>query len=322
MNREKLIFVICLAGLRVYKAARFTAYKNPKKISIATWNTQTFFDADFSGNEYSEYSSSKSGWSEEKYYVRLLRLADALEKIDADIIALEEIENLNVVYDIVNVLPFTSSLRYAVFARQPGSSLGLVLFSRYPITGAKTHQIQLPQVLPATLRPVLEVHVKVAEKDVVVLVNHWKSKASGGETGKIIRQCQNRLLAECVSQLKKEAAGNSLIIAAGDFNQTTAEFEIDRESRKILFCTNNSTEEAESVWFKTADVDEGSYYFRDNWEQIDHIFLFSEKYRFGFCGTVNGRMFVRYDGTPNAYKLYSGNGLSDHLPLKAEIHLR
>ena len=319
--RKKLV-VVCVLLLLVYKAVQFACYKNPKKISIATWNAQTFFDADFSGSEYSEYSSSKSGWNSEKYYVRLLRLVDALQQIDADIIALEEIENISVAHDIIKLLPFSSKLHYAVFAKQPGSALGLLVFSRYPITEAQTHQIQLPGIPPESLRPVLEIHVKAGGKDTAVLVNHWKSKASGGETGKIIRQCQNRLLAECVSQLKKESAGNSLIIAAGDFNQTTAEFEIDRESRKILFCTNNSTEEAESVWFKTADVDEGSYFFRDNWEQIDHIFLFSEKYRFGFCGTVNGRMFVRYDGTPNAYKLYSGNGLSDHLALKAEIHLR
>ncbi|MBO7421476.1 MAG: endonuclease/exonuclease/phosphatase family protein [Spirochaetaceae bacterium] len=318
--RKKLV-VVCLAGLLAYKAVQFVCYKNPKKISIATWNVQTFFDADFSGSEYSEYSSTKSGWNSEKYFARLLRLVDALQEIDADIIALEEIENISVAHDIIKLLPFSSKLHYAVFAKQPGSALGLLVFSRYPITEAKAHQIQLPGIKPETLRPVLEVHVKAGGKDTAVLVNHWKSKASGGETSGIMRQCQSRLLAECVFQLKKEAAENALIIAAGDFNQTTGEFETESGGR-VLFRGSNFTETAESVWLNTANTSLGSYYFRDNWEQIDHIFLFSEKYRFGFCGTVKARMFVHADGTPNSYKIYTGTGLSDHLPLKAEIYLR
>ncbi|MBO4728945.1 MAG: endonuclease/exonuclease/phosphatase family protein [Spirochaetaceae bacterium] len=318
--RKKLVAVFVLL-LLVYKAVQFACYKNPKKISIATWNAQTFFDADFSGGEYTEYSSSKSGWNSEKYYVRLLRLVDALHEIDADIIALEEIENLNVAHDIIKLLPFSSKLHYAVFAKQPGSALGLLVFSRYPIKGAKTHQIQLPEIAPESLRPVLEVHVNAGGKDIAVFVNHWKSKASGGKTSEIVRQCQSRLLAECVFHLKKDASENALIVAAGDFNQTTGEFETGSGGR-VLFRGNNFAEEAESVWLKTADSDLGSYFFRDNWEQIDHIFLFSDNFRFGRCGTVKTRMFVHAGGTPNTYKIYTGTGLSDHLPLKAEICLR
>ena len=62
--RKKLVVVFVLL-LLACKAVQFVCYKNPKKISIATWNVQTFFDADFSGSEYSEYSSTKSGWNSE-----------------------------------------------------------------------------------------------------------------------------------------------------------------------------------------------------------------------------------------------------------------
>ena len=359
MSRKHAVFLVCLAALAVCKAAQFISYINPKKISIATWNLQTFFDAEFSGDEYSEYSSSKSGWSAEKYYARLLRLADALEAIDADIIALEEVENLNVVHDIANVMPYMSKLRYAAFARQPGSALGVAVFSRWPITEAYAHQIQLPQTRPQTLRPLFEVHVKVAQKDVAVLVNHWKSKASGGAAGGILRQCQQSLLASRIAELKcGENCKNALIVALGDFNQKTEEFEIDAESNEVLLRGMCNTEKVKSLWLAHAVSDcansesgkssgfslrasssktaasgtgsisgsplgsSGSYFFRDSWEQIDHIFLASENACFGECGAVTKRMFLHQDGTPNTYKLYSGSGLSDHLPLKAEICLQ
>lgn len=358
MSRKHKIFLTCLAVLAVYKAVQFISYLNPNKISVATWNVQTVFDADFSGDEYSEYASSKSGWSAEKYYARLLRLADALEAIDADIIALEEVENLNVVHDIANVMPYMNKLRYAAFARQPGSALGMLVLSRWPVTEAFAYQIQLPQTKPETLRPLFEVHVKIHKKNVVLLVNHWKSKASGGAAGGILRQCQQALLTSRISELKcGENCENSLIVALGDFNQKTEEFEIDAESNEVLLRGFCNTEEVKSLWLEPAisggasgkgsvhgwhswrgsfsnfnnrsansengakAESAGSYFFRDNWEQIDHIFLASENASFGECGTVAKRMFLRQDGMPNAYKLYSGSGLSDHLPLKAEIFI-
>ena len=323
MSRKHTILLLCLAALVIYKTVMFISYINPEKINIATWNVQTFFDAEFSGSEYSEYASAKNGWSAEKYYTRLLRLADALDAIDADIIALEEIENLNVVHDIANVMPYMTKLRYAVFACQPGSALGVAVFSRWPITSAKAHQIQLPQTRPETLRPIFEVHVKVAKKDVAVLVNHWKSKASGGETGGILRQCQQALLAGCIAELKqRKNYDNDVITALGDFNQKTEEFQIDYDAKEVALNGVQNTEKVKSVWFESAVSGAGYYFFRDSWEQIDHIFLASDNICFNECGTVTKRMFLRQDGTPNAYKMYTGTGLSDHLPLKAEICLR
>ena len=320
MSRKNIFFLVCLAALVIYKTVQFISYINPKKISIATWNVQTFFDADFSGNEYSDYASTKNGWSEEKYYTRLLRLADALDAIDADIIALEEIESLKVVYDIVNVLPYAGKFHYAVFASQPGSSLGVLVFSRYPITDAVAHQLQIPQVLPKTLRPILEVHVRMPRQDVVLFVNHWKSKASGGEMSQILRQCQQALLADCIAELKQQKNyDNAVIIALGDFNQKTEEFQIDYAAKEVLLNGIQNTEKVKSVWLEQAVSGDGSYFFRDSWEQIDHIFLASDNVSFGECGTVSKRMFLRQDGMPASYRIYSGSGLSDHLPLKDEL---
>jgi len=276
----KRLVIAVLVFLFAYKIIQFIEYVDPKKISIATWNVQTFFDVDFSGTEYSEFNNPKTDWSKEKYYVRLLRMAEALTKINVDVVALEEIENINVVYDIVDVLPYTSKFHYAVFAKQQGSPFGLALFSRYPISKARTHQIQPMQnisVESVSFRPILEVHLKVPKNDVVIFVNHWKSKASDAELSKIFRQSQQRMLADCIFYTKEETKSENLVIAAiGDFNQKTEEFEIDKTTSEIVFSGTHSVEYMKSSWLEKSNESVGSYYFADNWEQIDHIFLWSK----------------------------------------------
>ena len=72
-----------------------------------------------------------------------------------------------------------------------------------------------------------------------------------------------------------------------------------------------------SPWF---DYEAGSYFYRDNWETIDHFLL---PYSF-FTGTgweysdfnvLNTAPFTNSAGTPNVYNPRSGRGLSDHLPI-------
>ena len=60
-------------------------------LKLMNWNLQTFFDSNFDGNEYTEFKNKKSGWSQEKYEIRLDRLASVVKKLDADVVIMEEI---------------------------------------------------------------------------------------------------------------------------------------------------------------------------------------------------------------------------------------
>jgi hypothetical protein len=68
----------------------------------------------------------------------------------------------------------------------------------------------------------------------------------------------------------------------------------------------------------------GSYYYKDNWETIDH-FLLTEQFfdkagwDFSTCRVLAGEPFTNAKGTPAAYNPRSGYGLSDHLPLMLEL---
>ena len=81
---------------------------------------------------------------------------------------------------------------------------------------------------------------------------------------------------------------------------------------------------------------EGSYYFKNSWEKIDHIFYESDTGGSGasetsYAGTAYIEpllFFVLYepplvaDGKPVRYNVLTGEGYSDHLPLgfRFEIH--
>jgi endonuclease/exonuclease/phosphatase family metal-dependent hydrolase len=98
---------------------------------------ETFFDAVFDGNEYKEFSSSRSGWCESKYRVRLERAASVIKKIGCDVVVLEEMEKSGQLRDISNQLSATFSrksvYRHGFFAAEEGASIGCGILSRYPI---------------------------------------------------------------------------------------------------------------------------------------------------------------------------------------------
>jgi endonuclease/exonuclease/phosphatase family metal-dependent hydrolase len=85
-----------------------------------------------------------------------------------------------------------------------------------------------------------------------------------------------------------------------------------------------------SPWMEETDITEtgsGSYYYNGQWETIDH-FLFSgaafdgDGWDFAEFRVAGIYPFSGGDGTPNAYVPWTGNGLSDHLPLLARLTLQ
>jgi hypothetical protein len=79
-----------------------------------------------------------------------------------------------------------------------------------------------------------------------------------------------------------------------------------------------------SPWFaelrKENNDSSGSYYYKNNWETIDH-FLLSPQFFDGIgwdfesARILNFPPFTNARGTPAAYNPRTGSGLSDHLPL-------
>ncbi|MCL2762063.1 MAG: endonuclease/exonuclease/phosphatase family protein [Treponema sp.] len=68
------------------------------------------------------------------------------------------------------------------------------------------------------------------------------------------------------------------------------------------------------------ELEDGSYYYRNNWETIDHFLLSTQLFEktgwyFDTCKVVNIPPFANERGFPVGYNPRTGSGLSDHLPL-------
>lgn len=335
--------LLCFVLLELLIGCGFGCASDTKEISFACWNVQTFFDANNDGVEYAEFRKGKN-WNKETYLVRLQRLAEVIKALDCDVFALEEIENEKVVRDILNQLAGTSwknskNWNYTCFAKEPGASIGCAVFSRFPLGDMRVHSmdVRVEEETQPSCRPIVQVSVYVGETQLVLLVNHWKSKSGSGDSD-VWRNWQESLLTDRICKVLSEKEGVS-VVACGDFNRDIEEFEICSVNENdysgagngIVRLRNFHPDVFEngsyvllfSPWLASDGAvkkDGGSYFYKGQWERIDHIFT---------CGNAVAREFetcaripwAEDDGVPVSYKIYNGTGYSDHLPLKCTISL-
>jgi endonuclease/exonuclease/phosphatase family metal-dependent hydrolase len=80
-----------------------------------------------------------------------------------------------------------------------------------------------------------------------------------------------------------------------------------------------------SPW--ASELEDGSYYYKNDWETIDHFLLSGQLFRssgwnFDSCQVVNIPPFTSAKGRPMAYNPRTGSGLSDHLPLLLMLRMQ
>lgn len=299
-----------------------------KNISLVCWNLQTFFDATTTGTEYKEFKSSDR-WNKEKYLNRLNKLCEVMTFLNPDVFVMEEIENEAVIQDIANVLAGGSwehkkNWQYTCFAKESGSSIGCAVFSKYELTSLKVHSLDIrtqSEEQPSS-RPLMQVTVCAGNKDFELFVNHWKSKSGGEDETEIWRDWQELVLAENTLKLNPDQA----IVMCGDFNRSAEDFIVNLPQKKnsnTLLRGINSLMEAYSPWFEKDGkftFDTGSYYYNGEWERIDNIFLAGNTLLVSFS-TVSDSPLADEEGIPASYKIFTGEGCSDHLPLKCVISI-
>lgn len=344
-----VLLIASMASVLFTSCSESSSFLNPaqERVTVMTWNTQTFFDSVDSGTEFDEFRDTKNGWNAEKYGERLDRLCSVLTLCGKrtgmetgagpDIVVLEEIENEGVVRDICNRLNQRSTYRYAAFVPPAaGSAFGSAVLSRYPVTRVTAHSVDpanAPNAEEISLRPMLEVKLIVGEDTLTVFAVHWKSKSGETDGGNVedtpsarARLAQERLLVERIALLDAEC---EFWIACGDFNQRYDEF-------TLMGDYGNCWDD----WLARCDSGEipgpaGSYYYKDSWDTIDN-FIVPKSFLQNDGGNV--REYAEWkvsdfrvvaetpiaddDLLPNRYAIFSGNGVSDHLPLVLVLEKR
>ncbi|MDR2370074.1 MAG: endonuclease/exonuclease/phosphatase family protein, partial [Treponema sp.] len=209
------------------------------------------------------------------------------------------------------------------------------------------------EVIP---RPVLEAWIdpdNTGGGAMVLFVCHWKSKLGGEDGTEALRRASARVILRRIEEIRKDYPAVPALIM-GDLNENHDEF-YRRDARIIsalmpddpgaaalaeksgqtdfLVLSKNKPPAAsffpETEAFFTpwgSDLENGSYYYENNWETIDHVllsrdFFDSSGWEYESCRVFNDEPFINSHGYPRAYNPKNGTGLSDHLPLLLTLRM-
>jgi hypothetical protein len=354
-----VVFAVCrfaLAGaaVGVLPLACTNAPAAPSTLSVVTWNVEALFDGRDDGSEYAEYREAQ-GWSEEKFRSRLTAIAKAFDQFalvdqfslvdqfdhvaqtkagPPDVAVFIELENERVLNLLAEEYLVQFGYHQGYFAKRDGQSLGIGVLSRYPITKALSHGYSRDgKSIP---RPVSEVWVEAAGEEIVILVCHWKSKLGNPAASLALRNDAAALVRRISEDIRaeRESEGKAAvpILLAGDFNQTAAEFFAEGFPFPVTgnredFHQSRQTLDAPLFWTPwDSELDGGSYYYKGEWESIDHFFLSGaffdgRAWDYGGIKALKGAPWTGANGIPQSFNPRTGSGLSDHLPLLLMLSL-
>ncbi|KDM92283.1 endonuclease/exonuclease/phosphatase family protein [Photobacterium galatheae] len=147
--------------------------------------------------------------------------AKAIKEVDADILALQEVDNLKVLDKFVS--EYLGGMKYQhkmlIDANDP-RNIDVALISRYPIKHVTTHRAERNHNHTASLfsRDCLEVLLDVDGKDFVVYINHFKSMMGGRDNTHNRRKEQVDRVAEIITEQWKHNNFSGNYAVLGDFN--------------------------------------------------------------------------------------------------------
>jgi len=325
-------------------------------LTAASWNVQALFDGIEDGTEYDDYGVS-SGWSDEKYRVRLERIGEVVALMTPggpDLLALQEIENGRVLEGLAKGTLRKYGYGYTAKAALPGAALGIVLLSRFPLSRIKAHQASVRG--GETPRPILEARVETAAGPVLVFVCHWKSKLGDAEQTEAVRTASAGVLARRIAELAQEDPAIDIVVL-GDLNENWDEFErqgsmlptaLLPDNPRAAFVTgvaDSADSYAGNLLVLSPEIPPlaacfpgavalhspwpnspwpGSYAYRGAWETIDHVLLnpalFDSKgWEYDAFAVLDSPILVDENGYPRTYNARTGSGYSDHLPVVVEL---
>ena len=310
-------------------------------LKIATYNVDNLFDLKKSGHEYKEYIPfTKSNWNRRTYQIKLKNISHVIKDINADIIALEEVESLQALKDLRYQLKRDGVYyKYYKIANLKNTTVKVAILSKIPFV--YTHEIAVTSSYK--YRNILEAKFKIGDEDLYILVNHWKAK-SGPESMRIVS-------AKKLLKRVKELGRDKNIIALGDFNSHYEEYKIFKRKRRLnntggitginhILGTINYQEKSTKVkvapykfynlWYDIPENQRYSYIFHNKKEALDNILVSKHllnhtglKYKensiraFEKHYLFHGKHIYRWQITKKYPYKHKGKGYSDHLPVVA-----
>ncbi|GAB6282513.1 MAG: endonuclease [Ignavibacterium sp.] len=343
LNHKFYIFVVCTIIISLSPIS-FSQKNSVDTITVAFWNLENLFDTenDSIKNDEEFLPEAKSKWDTDKYEKKLFNLSRVIRSMNnekgPDILGVCEVENKKVLIDLTK--KYLPELKYEIAHLESPDNRGIdvaLLYkkNKYKINFVKGDTVKLEDGYPTRL--ILFTSLKTKNNDTLNLfVNHWPSRR-GGETASE----KNRIVAAKVLRKNIDSLfgknPESKIIILGDLNDEPNNISItDYLKAKPYLCENKADSLNENdllnLAYKTFIEGEGTYKFRDKWNQLDQMIISKsfidnskfyyhcssfEIYKPYFLQTHSGK----FQGAPFptfGHGRYLG-GYSDHFPILAKF---
>ncbi len=328
MNKMiRLIFLITI------HCSLFIVHLNAKAFTVASYNVENLFDLQDDGTEYKEYKPNIKYWNKKLLNIKLTNISKVINQLDVDIIALQEIESQNALKLLLEKLSF---YKYSHFLKNPDSSVGLAVLSKFPIIKTNTIQIDKFDIYS---RPILEVIFKIDNKKFKIYINHWRSKRAGeNERIKYAIALKNYIF---------NLDEDDDYVLLGDFNSNYNEYQTFKYDKKlnntygitgINHILNTTIDEKPILSSNIMDYEKQIHF--NLWLELKKQNRFSYKYR-GDNNTPDNMLLPKalFDNDnisyiPESFKVFKPNylyknnkikrwkknkGYSDHLPILASF---
>lgn len=312
-------------------------------LKIASYNVENLFDLKKSGYEYREYiPNTKSQWNSKTYKIKLQNIARVIKDINADIIALVEVESLQALKDLRFTLKQKGlHYKYYKIANRKNTTVKVALLSKIPFVYAK----EVAVTSSYKYRNILEVKYSINNQNFYIFINHWKAK-SGPESQRIVS-------AKVLRQRIKEIGYDKNIILLGDFNSDYEEYIRFQRDRRLndtggktginnVLRTIDQKQRAKYVqyiekdfynlWYDLEKKERYSYIYRGKREALDNMLIsqpllketnmFYKKesfHQFQRPYLFKKKRIYRWQTTRKKPVKHKGKGYSDHLPIIAEF---
>lgn len=317
------------------------------EFKVASYNVENLFDEIKNGSEYDVYTPGKHNWSSHTVDIKLNNISEVLCELNADIVALQEIENRYILKRLQKRLkrvgcPYKYS---AITSPKKTSAITVGLLSKYPLSKQK----ELKVSYSPRDRNILEVVASIGGKEITIFVNHWKSKYNIGKESRRVRYA--KVLMKRISSLQSDRE----YIILGDLNSNYDEFRVMDDKlndtkgvtgiNHIMKTIKNGrmiekndilrgdTIAHYNLWLEYPPSQRWSYNFYGRKGAIDHILLpytlFDGKeieYINHSFGVFKPRFLFTKKGWIHSWEYkngkHLGRGYSDHLPIYARFDIK
>ena len=212
---QKLLLIVALSLI-------FTVTVQASTFKVATYNVENLFDLNYDNREYPEYIPNTGfRWNSKTFNAKIKNLSRVIKDLNADILALQEIESEEALLMLRKELDQDgiNYKHYAICSDDRRTPVRTAILSKFPIV--EKEEIKIIGVF----RDILKVTVNIEENNLILFINHWKSKRSP-ESSRV------KYAAELNSKIRQLVKNDDYIIL-GDLNSNYNEYKTFRKKRKL-----------------------------------------------------------------------------------------